>query len=268
MSSVRYRHAMRPFGLGDELRVALRVDGACWGMICLHRLENAPGFSADEAALLAGVANHLAEGLRRAVVAERAGEGWTADGPGVAVVSRSGRVRAATPEAAHWLGELAELDRPSSPELPTAVRSVMARLRTAGGRGGRPGVLPRARVQLLSGRWLVVHASRLGPDDDQDIALVIEPAAPAVISSLLLAAYGLTQREGEVTHRLLAGLARKAIAAELQISLHTVNDYVKAVFDKTGASSAGQLRSRVFADHFAPRSPAPTRSSRGRHGRS
>ncbi|MGH3589407.1 MAG: LuxR C-terminal-related transcriptional regulator [Pseudonocardiaceae bacterium] len=37
-----------------------------------------------------------------------------------------------------------------------------------------------------------------------------------------MAAYGLTSREGDATQRLLTGLPRKAIAAELQISLHTV----------------------------------------------
>ena len=31
-----------------------------------------------------------------------------------------------------------------------------------------------------------------------------------------------------------------------------VAEYVKAIFDKTGASSAGQLRARVFAEHFGP----------------
>ena len=50
----------------------------------------------------------------------------------------------------------------------------------------------------------------------------------------------------EVTRRLLTGLPRKTIAFELRISLHTVNDHVEAVFDKTGVSSAGELRAQVF----------------------
>ena len=32
----RYREAMAPFGLGDELRVALMTEGTCWGLLCLH----------------------------------------------------------------------------------------------------------------------------------------------------------------------------------------------------------------------------------------
>jgi DNA-binding CsgD family transcriptional regulator len=61
-----------------------------------------------------------------------------------------------------------------------------------------------------------------------------------------MAGYGLTNREGDVAQRLLTGLPRKVIAAELRISLHTVNDHTKAIFDKTGVSSAGQLRAHLF----------------------
>ena len=64
--------------------------------------------------------------------------------------------------------------------------------------------------------------------------------------------------ERDVAQRLLGGLARKAIAAELRISQHTVNDHVKAVFDKTGVSSAGQLRAMLFHAH-----PTRPRDSRG-----
>ena len=37
---------------------------------------------------------------------------------------------------------------------------------------------------------------------------------------------------------------------ELAISLHTVNDHIKAIFDKTGVCSAGQLRAQVFAQQL------------------
>ena len=104
-----------------------------------------------------------------------------------------------------------------------------------------------ARVHAPSGQWLTVHASRLD-DVERSVAVVVEPTSPVALAPLVIAAYGLTAREGEVTRRLLTGLARKTIASELRISMHTVNDHVKAVFDKTGASSAGELRARVFRD--------------------
>lgn len=134
-------------------------------------------------------------------------------------------VEATTATATRWLAELAELDTPRIRPLPTAVAAVVERL-DAAGRDGLP-VIPRARVQVRSGRWLVIHCSYLQVDDRAGFAVVIEPAAPAVIAPVIVAAYGLTARETDVVHRLLAGLARKSIAAELRISPHTVNDHVK-----------------------------------------
>jgi DNA-binding CsgD family transcriptional regulator len=246
-SSLRYREAMQPIGLGDELRVALRIDGWCWGLLCLHRAEAVAGFDHRDAALLGALTPHLAEGLRRAVVVDGAVADPTPDGPGVAVMGADGSLHAATPAAARWLDELAALDAPRIPELPTVVRGVVARL----GDGVRD-LLPRTRVRTPSGRWLVIHAAHL-EGGGGSVAVVIEPADGAVLGPLIVAAYGLTAREAEVAQHVLTGLARKAIAAELRISLHTVNDHVKAIFDKTGVSSAGQLRTRVFGEHFLPR---------------
>ncbi len=58
----------------------------------------------------------------------------------------------------------------------------------------------------------------------------------------------MTAREAQVAQHLLAGLARKAIAAQLTLSVHTVNDHVKAIFDKSGVSSVGQLRTRLLSE--------------------
>ena len=63
----------------------------------------------------------------------------------------------------------------------------------------------------------------------------------------------LTSRETDVLQRLLAGHARKTIAAQLQISQHTVNDHIKGIFAKTGVASVGQLRAHIYAEHFTPR---------------
>ena len=242
MAARRYREAMHPYGLGDELRVALLADGTCWGLLCLHRAQARAGFDAADAARLGALAPHIASALRRALLTEQSAGVSTGDGPGVALLDPDGSVRSSTPAGARWFAELADLDEPRTQRLPTVVASVVERLNSAG--GGYLGEA-RARTRAPSGQWLTVTASRLD-DANMSVAVVVEPTSPVALAPLIVAAYGLTARESQVTQRLLTGLARKTISSELRISLHTVNDHVKAVFDKTGVSSAGELRAQVF----------------------
>ena len=62
--SPRFRDILVPMGMGDELRAALTVDGACWGMLCLHREARCARFGAAEIELLRQVRPHLGEGLQ------------------------------------------------------------------------------------------------------------------------------------------------------------------------------------------------------------
>jgi DNA-binding CsgD family transcriptional regulator len=257
LSSIRYREAMAPYGLGDEMRVALRVDGLCWGMLCLHRAEATAGFDRQDAALLHALAPHLAAALRRAVLIDRASVDSAGQSPGVAVVAPDHTIEAATPAAARWLAELSELDTPTTARIPTVVLSVVERLDASLRLPAVDSPPARALVRAPSGRWLEIHAAALSGGDDGRIAVVIEPAAAGALAPLVVAAYGLTARETTVVQRLLAGLARKEISRELGISLHTVNDHVKVIFGKTGVSSVGQLRAEIYAEHFAPRPPQP-----------
>jgi hypothetical protein len=59
--SARYRDFMRPHGFEDELRAALRVDGAAWGLVSLFRERGRPAFDAAETELLAGLSAPLAD---------------------------------------------------------------------------------------------------------------------------------------------------------------------------------------------------------------
>jgi len=106
----------------------------------------------------------------------------------------------------------------------------------------------RVRLRTRGGTWLVAHASPLAGSGQ--VALVLEPAKASEIAPIVVEAYGLTAREGEVTRLIARGLSTDEIAAELFLSRHTIRDHLKAIFEKVGVSSRGELTSRLFAEHY------------------
>jgi DNA-binding CsgD family transcriptional regulator len=94
------------------------------------------------------------------------------------------------------------------------------------------------------------------------VAVIIEPAHPARIAALLMSAYGLTDRERDVTGLVLQGRSTSEIAADLVVSAHTVQEHLKTVFDKTGVRSRRDLVGKVFFSHYEPR----VRDNEGRAG--
>ena len=251
--SPRYREILAPIGFGDELRAALRVGSVTWGVMCLHRDLNGSGFTAAEQTMLERIVPHLAVGLRTALLMDQAGANPGPDGPGLVVLAEDLTIAAVTAPAAQWLTEVSDWPRRS--EAPQVVLAVAARLvALEHAREGAPELMPRARMQTRSGRWLVLHASRLSsPAGSGQIAVIVEPAAPADVAPLLLQAYGLTDRETQVAQLVLQGLATSEIAASLSIAALTVQQHLKAVFDKTGSRSRRELVAQIFAEQYLPR---------------
>jgi DNA-binding CsgD family transcriptional regulator len=254
--SPRYQEILAPIDLGDELRAVLKVGSKCWGFMCLHRERSGPDFTPAEAAFLAKLTPHLAEGLRAALLL---GDSRSAspqpDGPGLVLLADDLSLVAITPAAEGWLAEVAESNWPSSLELPDAVYAVTARL-LALERGGNtpPDLMPRIRLRTASGRWLVLHASRLRATGAEGrIAVIFEEARTSEIAPLIVDAYGLTRREGEITQLVLRGLSTAEVSEELHITPNTVRDHFKSIFDKVGVRSRRELVGQVFAQHYQPR---------------
>jgi DNA-binding CsgD family transcriptional regulator len=61
-----------------------------------------------------------------------------------------------------------------------------------------------------------------------------------------MSAYGLTERERDVTRLILQGSSTTQVAQELVVSAHTVQQHLKSIFDKTGVRSRRDLVAKVF----------------------
>ncbi len=245
---------MRPYGAEQELLVALRTPaGDAWGILGLYREPGQPQFSADELAFLRAASPHLAEGVQRGLLVGEASDPEGPDAPGLVVLRDDWSVESLTPGVERWLIELPDGDWESQGRLPPSVLAVAGRALRTAEHEDAPGEIAFARVLSDRGRWMVLHGTSLVADGARRVAVIIEPAHPARISPLLMAAYGLTDREQDVTRQVLRGDSTAQIAARLHVSPHTVQQHLKSVFEKTGVRSRRELVGTVFFSHYEPR---------------
>jgi DNA-binding CsgD family transcriptional regulator len=249
-----YRVAMEPYGAEQELRAVLRTkDGVPWAAVSLYRQPGRRQFDADELALLLELAPYLAQGTRRGLLIGEASDPEGPDAPGLLVLAADLSPESMTPGVERWLAELPDGDWKDKQRLPSAVLAVAGRaLRSASGVDA-PGEIALARVLSQTGRWIVLHGAALVSDRAPRAAVIIEPAHPARIAPLLMAAYALTEREQEVTQLVLQGASTKQIAQQLSVSTHTVQDHLKNVFEKTDVRSRRELLGNVFFAYYEPR---------------
>jgi DNA-binding CsgD family transcriptional regulator len=137
--------------------------------------------------------------------------------------------------------------------LPPAVQAVAGRALRSAEHPNTAGEVAFARVLARDGTWVLLHGATLIADGTRRVAIIIEPAHPARIAPLLMAAYGLTEREQDVTRLVLQGDATKEIAERLAVTAQTVQQYLKSIFEKTGVRSRRDLVGKVFFAHYEPR---------------
>jgi DNA-binding CsgD family transcriptional regulator len=247
--SVRHRELRAPHGFGDELRAALSDEHATWGGLTLLRGDDQPSFTDAEVGTVASLLRALTQGVRRSLLATDAllvesGEHMPA---GVLVLDADNAVVTSDAAADAWLKQLL----PVSPRrhVPPLINAVAARARTLLQDSDDRSVA-QARVRATNGAWLVVRASTLDADDL--VAVTFEPARPLDLAPLMAEAYELTARERAVTRLVAQGLSTRAIAERLYLSSWTVQDHLKAIFEKVGVTTRGELVARVFFGHRAP----------------
>ena len=241
-SSPRYRDVVRPSGFEHELRVLLRQNGQPWGALVLMRGADAPAFNTEELALLGSLSGTYAAAIRRILLRGYVAAGGVPEHPGLLLLGADQAVETVTPEAERWLAQLPDTGHGDGPPL-----SVVALASRAAQQGGSA---VRSRIRALSGSWVTLTGWSLGGGRT---AVSLESSAPHDLTALALEAYSLSAREREVVELVLLGFSTAEIAARLFLSPYTVQDHLKAVFDKTGVRSRRELAADLFFRHYLPR---------------
>lgn len=239
-TSARYREVMGPLKLGDELRAALVHRGRCWGVLCLHRASSGLGFTEREVRVVRRLVPPLALALRNGVLArQELRQDLEATDPGVVVLDHTGSLLSLSPEAEHWLNQLAPGGWAVPEHLPLWLRALVARtLHDPGLQGATP---PAVRLRTRTGHWLSVTASRLVGVIPPQVAVVLAPATPGQLMPLLLDAHGLTPAQQRVIECVLRGQSTQGVVSELHISAYTMQEHLQAAFAKVGVRSRREL---------------------------
>jgi DNA-binding CsgD family transcriptional regulator len=237
--SPRWDEVLRLLGIGDEAVLACRDRLGCWGWLKAYRDRSDRAFSPDELVLLADVAAALGRGLRRA-------HGRTASAPppvssSAGVVALDDRLApvSTTAAAREWMSALPGAAAYAAfGMLPAMVYPVAMR--------ARRGEVARVLERTVEGRWVLIEAAMLdGAGAGADaVAVTFRSPTPAETFDRLSRIYGLTPRERDIAAAVAAGHDTAAMSALLSISPLTVQDHLKAIFDKTGVRSRAALASR------------------------
>lgn len=251
-TSRRYREVLVPMQMEDELTAAFVVDSKCWGCARLYRGARWPAFDAVEIAFVASLAVPLAQGFRSALLhpAEHAHD--VPHGPGVILLDGDGALVSMSGAAQRWLGEVIDATPDAATSLPRPLMAVAGRARLVANGSAGTDMMARCRVRTRSGRWLILSGERIRIADRKHISLIVEPARAPEIAPLIVSAYGLTERERQVTGHVLRGLANKEIAQALGLSPYTVSDHVRLIFEKVGVRTRTELAARIFFEHCYP----------------
>ena len=232
--SPRLHEILRPQGFSSELRLALRGGGTLWGALVLLREYNRPPFSDQETAAAAAIAQPLTRAVKRVSVRPR-GQPPPPLPPGVVIVGPDGAAEDISSQAAAWFSDLHGVGGLTTEDpLPHTVLVAAAAARAA----GETRASQLARIRTKSGRWLSLASCPLGGGR---VAVVLQPATTDQLLPAIAAWYDLTPRQLDVLNLLLQGHPVKQIARRLGLSPHTIEDYLKALYRKTGTNSHQEL---------------------------
>jgi DNA-binding CsgD family transcriptional regulator len=247
--SPRFVGILAPLGHehGDELRATFVDGGAAWGGLAIHRTER--HFDDRDVDFVADVSRLIAQGIRRAILVTALAVETGPEPPGLLILAADNSVESVNAGASHWLDEL--FDAAAGPRgVPLVLAALAGQARKSA--AGRSDALAHARLPRRTGGWLLVDATSLDGAGDR-IAIILHPAREPEVADLIVKAYGLSPRECEVTGLVLRGLSTQEIAESLHVTGNTVQDHLKAIFEKVGVRSRRELTAQLFQQQYAPR---------------
>lgn len=240
--SPRYTKLYAASGIADELRVAFVAGTSCLAVGVFIRAEAHGPFTLEELTDVRALVPVATTALRRAL--GRVLTEASTRPPVVIMLDAQGEITGMSAGGRQLLDDLRiNVDG----DVPGIVQVAASRVRSS----RVPSTLT-TRLRSDSGHWLRLHVSPM-EDDSGAVALTVDAAPPDDLVRVLLDSYGLTPRETEILLHLCRGNATKEIAAELMISAHTVRDHLKAIYDKAGVCSRGELVAQLFSNHVLDR---------------
>ncbi|WP_371656627.1 MULTISPECIES: helix-turn-helix transcriptional regulator [unclassified Streptomyces] len=241
-----YDRLLARYGFGEELCLVLRDGRGVWGLLGLKRAAGGRPFGADDTHRIAGIGPPLIAALRSYVTqgpVAPTGQRYELP-PGMLVVSAEGEVAVRTPQARKWQSVMARQQAAPDWLIEYCFAALSFEAREHARNPSRR--YPRVCTPLLGyGQWTAFEAQPLG--DNGDIAIMIQRATGTLLLPTFCDWHKITAREQQVVQHLQDGSAPKQIARLLDLSVHTVNDHLGAIFRKTGACGRDELMAAITA---------------------
>lgn len=225
-----YRRLMAAEGVGSEMRVALTSHGMVWVALVLLREQGGRGFTEADVGRAHRLVPALTAGLRRFAISGPPRPSDRDLPPGVLVTGPDNTVLRATASADQWIEQFPAPDTGDGLAPPLWHLQLRA----------RHGLPAHARLPTSRG-WIALEAQPLHGHNEGEVVITIQPARAASLLDAVAAWHGLTPKEKAVAQHAVRGLAVKQIARHLDLSAHTVNDHLKAIYRKTAVNSRDEL---------------------------
>jgi DNA-binding CsgD family transcriptional regulator len=221
-------------GWSGEMRLALVDRGTLWGTLVLLRERGRPAFTPADIRSAQRIVAPLAESLRRYVSQATPHPLRSTMPPGLLILDAADTITSVTPTGRDWLRLcFPNLALDNDEDLSITLWNFASAARRESGT-----VL--SRIPTRHG-WVALQAQHLTGTRSGEVAVTVQPATAGQLLPAVTAWYGITPRERTVIEQVLDGRSGKQISRSLDLSQHTTNDHLKAIYRKIQVSGRSEL---------------------------